>query len=136
MKFGSGREGAIAALAIDPPFKNAAAAATPKRAAIHGIAIPQIAPVDSPLLLFLITGVIIELFLLDAGVVGIVVFWLIEELCEGDSSILAFSSNPSSPISSSSVVSSNERSLILSSFLQESHLLNIPFDIRLILRLL
>ena len=39
--------------AIAPPFKKAAAAAIPRRPAIHGIAIPQIAPVDSPLLLFL-----------------------------------------------------------------------------------
>ena len=53
--------------AIAPPFKKAAAAAIPKRPAIHGIAIPQIAPVDSPLLLFFVTGVKIVLFLLDVG---------------------------------------------------------------------
>ena len=37
----------------DEPVNNAAAVATPNRAAIVGIAIAQIAPVDNPLLLFL-----------------------------------------------------------------------------------
>jgi len=82
MKFGSGREGvtgafanAPAAPAIVPPFTKAAAAATPKRAAIHGIAIPQIAPVNNPLLLFFVTGRTIVLFLLDY--VGAVLFWIL-----------------------------------------------------------
>ena len=47
---------------VEVPFNNAAAIATPKRAAMHGITIAQIAPVDNPLLLFLINGTIVELF--------------------------------------------------------------------------
>ena len=47
---------------VDAPVNNAAAVATPNRAAIVGIAIAQIAPVDKPLLLFLITGVLIVSF--------------------------------------------------------------------------
>ena len=48
---------------VGAPVNNAAVAATPNRAAIAGIAIAQIAPVDKPLLLFLITGVLVVSFL-------------------------------------------------------------------------
>jgi hypothetical protein len=46
----------------DAPLNNAAAVAAPKSAAIVGIAIAQIAPVDKPLLLFLIIGLLIVPF--------------------------------------------------------------------------
>ena len=45
--------GAIAGVGTEPPLHKAAAAAAPKRAAIVGIAIAQIAPADNPLLDFL-----------------------------------------------------------------------------------
>ena len=58
-----------------PPLHKAAAAATPIRAAQHGITIPQIAPVDKPLLLFFV-GIIVEfpeLLVSVTNVVGTVV---------------------------------------------------------------
>jgi hypothetical protein len=51
---------------VIPPLTKAATAATPKRAAMHGITIPQIAPVDNPLLLFFEIGITV-LYLLDSG---------------------------------------------------------------------
>ena len=61
MKFGCGTVEAtfvaapakLEAAATPPPLNKAAAAATPNNAATHGMTIPQIAPVDKPLLLFL-----------------------------------------------------------------------------------
>ena len=50
---------------VDAPVNNAAAVATPNRAAIVGIAIAQIAPVDKPLLLFLKIGLLIVSFLVE-----------------------------------------------------------------------
>ena len=44
---------AIAGTAAEPPLNNAAAPVIPNNAAIEGITIPHIAPVDNPLLLFL-----------------------------------------------------------------------------------
>jgi hypothetical protein len=92
MNFGSGREGVVNAPtagveAIAPPLTKAAAAATPKRAAIHGIAIPQIAPVDNPLLLFFETG--ITVLLVD----GKLVVMLVVGVSGGGSSILSLSSD-------------------------------------------
>ena len=56
MKLGGGIEDAtVAAIgaATEEPLNSAAAAAIPNNAATQGITIPQIAPVDKPLLLFL-----------------------------------------------------------------------------------
>ena len=51
----------------DAPVNNAAAVATPNKAAIVGIAIAQIDPVDKPLLLFLeiIIPVLLYIFLVE-----------------------------------------------------------------------
>ena len=55
MKLGGGIEDAtVAAIgaATEEPLNSAAAAAIPNNAATQGLTIPQIAPVDKPLLLF------------------------------------------------------------------------------------
>ena len=92
-------------MGIEPPLHRAAAAATPKRAAIVGIAIAQIAPVDNPLLDFFGTSSSIVLF--PSGVVVLV------SICNGIIvSILPVSSVKSvsvSSISESDSVSPKER---------------------------
>ena len=72
---GGGSEGVNACTVGAVPLHKAAAAAIPIRAAQHEITIPQIAPVDKPLLLFFI-GIIVEfpeLLVSVTNVVGTVV---------------------------------------------------------------